>query len=81
MLLVGVIMLTIYITKASAGGFLTHDQRKIQEEVALRRRKPDIDIYDYRPSKEYQKMFSQPSVWLGYQDFDPDELPTKLYIK
>jgi hypothetical protein len=37
-------------------------------------------IYDYKISKEYEKMFSQPSIWLGYQDFDPNNQPEKLII-
>jgi uncharacterized protein YoxC len=38
-----------------------------------------LSVYDYRVSKEYEKMFSQPSVWFGYQDFDISHKTNKLY--
>lgn len=39
------------------------------------------DIYDYKVSIVFKKMFEQPSIWLGYQDFDPDYQAEKLYVK
>jgi hypothetical protein len=79
-LFTGIIFITVYITKASSNGFLTWDQQLLAKRNRLRLREP-ISIYDYRVSKEYKKMFSQPSIWLGYQDFDADEPKQKLYIK
>ena len=38
------------------------------------------DIYDFKVSTHFQKMFSQPTIWLGYQDFDGDEKFNKLFI-
>lgn len=69
----GIILMTIYITKASNNNFMTQDQLLLNKNNGLRRRASDIDIYNYRISKEYNKMFSQPSVLLGYQDFNPDD--------
>ena len=68
----GIILMTIYITKASNNNFMTQDQLLLNKQAGIRRRSNDIDIYGYRISKEYNKMFSQPSVLLGYQDFNPD---------
>lgn len=76
----GIIMLTIYITKASSFNFMTNQQILLMKQN-LRRKEPVKEIYDYRVSKEYEKMFSQPSIWLGYQDFDPEDKIEKLYIK
>ena len=45
----------------------------------MRRRHPDI--YDYKVSEAYKKMFSQPSIWIGYQDFDPRDFTDKIYVK
>lgn len=72
--------MTVYITKASSNGFLTYDAQLLSKE-GLRRREPMKSIFDYRVSKEYEKMFSQPSIWLGYQDFDPADKPQKLFVK
>jgi hypothetical protein len=80
-LLCGVIMLTVYITKATSVNFMTHEKILLMNQNMLRRRKPVRDIYDYRVSKEYQKMFSNPEIIMGYQEFDPKDKPTKLYIK
>lgn len=79
-LFVGIIMMTVYITKASSFNYMTSDKVKLMRDN-LRRREPVQEIYDYRVSKEYEKMFSQPSIWLGYQDFDPEYKTDKLYIK
>lgn len=60
-----IILLTIYITKS------TFKCIKINTE----------DIYTIRPSEIFKKMFSQPSVWTGYQDYDPNDKIEKIYIK
>jgi hypothetical protein len=69
-IIIGTIFITIYFTKS-------WDQNKITYQKRIH----PISIYDYRVSKEYRKMFSQPSIWLGYQDFDPEEPSQKLYLK
>jgi hypothetical protein len=79
-LFVGIIMMTIYITKATSYNYMTFE-RKQQMTEQLRRKQPVREIYDYKISKEYEKMFSQPSIWFGYQDFDPEYKTEKLYIK
>lgn len=79
-LVTGIIMLTVYITKASSFNYFRNDEIKLMRQN-LRRKEPVKEIYDYRVSKEYERMFSQPSIWLGYQDFDPEYKTEKLYIK
>ena len=44
-------------------------------------REPFEDIYDYKVSVVFKKMFEQPSIWLGYQEFDPNYQTEKLYVK
>jgi hypothetical protein len=76
MLGLGIILMTKYITLASSNNFMTQEQLILNKQNGLRRRANDIDIYNYRISKEYNKMFLQPSVLLGYQDFEknPNDL-------
>jgi hypothetical protein len=73
-------MITVYITKASSFNYMTNEQVNLMRQN-LRRKEPIQNIYDYRVSKAYDKMFSQPSIWLGYQDFDPEHQTEKLYVK
>ena len=43
--------------------------------------KEDIeDVYNYKTSKHFKKMFEQPTIWLGYQDFDGSENYNKVYV-
>lgn len=76
----GLILLVVYITKASSNGFQTTDVINMQNNM-LRQRHNDINIFDYKVSKEYKKMFSEPSIWQGYQSFDPADIPQKIFIK
>lgn len=80
----GIILLTVYITKASSNGFKTTDVILMEQQELERRRrgiKPDESIYDTRPSKVYKKMFSEPSVWVGYSEFDENDIKEKIYVK
>jgi hypothetical protein len=77
----GIILITIYITKASSNGYVSYDKHLLNKKAGLRRIKPEETIYDYKVSKAYKKMFSQPSVWMGYQDYDPEEQTDKIYVK
>jgi hypothetical protein len=79
-LVVGIILITVYITKASNNGFQTLDKQILNKRLKLTD-KPYQSIYDYKVNKEYQKMFSQPSIWMGYQDYDPKEKSQKIYVK
>ena len=80
----GIILLTVYVTKATSNGFKTTDVILMeQQELEKRRRgfKPDESIYNNRPSKVYKKMFSDPSNWFGYADFDENDIKEKMYVK
>lgn len=80
-LALGIILITIYITKASTNGYISYDKYLLNKQSGLRKIHPEENIYDYKVSKAYKKMFSQPSVWMGYQDFDPEEKTDKIYVK
>ena len=80
----GIILLTVYITKATSNGFKTSDVILMEQQELERRRrgfKPEESIYDNKPSKVYKKMFSDPSNWLGYADFDENDVKEKIYVK
>ena len=72
MLLIGIIMLTYYLTKAYNNNNKicsnnNHDTKEIH---------PSIDqVYNMRPSKIFNVMFNEPSIWQGYQTIDSKELP------
>ena len=70
LLFFGIILMTVYFTKASNNGFETTEKKNLQN---VRRRETYQSIYDYRVTDDYEKMFIQPSMWLGYQDYDPKE--------
>lgn len=83
MLSLGIILMTMYITKISNPTFLTYEQKLLAQQKELKQRQtygPD-NVYDYRVSKEYKKMFNESESWLGYQTFDENESSQKLYIK
>jgi hypothetical protein len=77
----GIILMTVYITKATT----KNNQIINLNGLSNRRHQSGItetgEIYDSRPSKTYSKMFSQPSLWLGYQEFDANENTEKIYVK
>jgi hypothetical protein len=39
------------------------------------------NVYDYMVSQHYNKMFDDPTIWIGYVGFDPNEPQQKVYIK
>ena len=38
------------------------------------------DIYNYKVSDTFKKMFEQPTAYLGYPDFDGNETTQKIFI-
>lgn len=72
----GIILMTVYITKATNKQFKNEQHKQTRTDII-----ETGDIYDSRPSKTYAKMFSQPSLWLDYQAFDPNDKTDKIYIK
>lgn len=73
-------MMVVYVTKASNNNFLTSEQ-ELMRRNAMKSTESDGTVYDYKVSKAYKKMFSEPSVLFGYQTLDPDNMPQKLYVK
>ena len=79
-LTIGIIMMVVYVTKASNNNFLTSEQ-ELMRRRAMKPTESDGTVYDYKVSKAYKKMFSEPSVLFGYQTLDPENMPQKLYVK
>jgi hypothetical protein len=79
-LTIGIIMMVVYVTKATNNNFLTSEQMLMRRN-AMKPTESDGTVYDYKVSKAYKKMFSEPSVLLGYQTLDPENMPQKLYVK
>ena len=79
-LALGIILMTVYITRASTNSFLTMKEQLLNKQAGLRRNYEPENIYDYKVSKAYRRMFKEPSIWMGYQEFDPDDKTEKLYI-
>lgn len=80
-LAVGIILLTVYITRSSTSPYLAYgDMLKKQYEERQQQRVQATDVFDYRYSKVFKDMFSQPSIWQGFQDYKPDELARKTII-
>jgi hypothetical protein len=61
MLLSGIILLTHYLTKAyNKQNYINYKSYDYQE--------PTIDdVYNMKPSNIYKVMFSEPSIWQGYE--------------
>ena len=61
MLLVGILMLTYYLTKAYNVNNNTVINNNYNSEPTM------DEIYDMRPSKTFNVMFNEPSIWQGYE--------------
>lgn len=70
MLLVGILMLTYYLTKA----YNTNSQIKITNDEYNQEQTLD-DVYDMRPSQIYKVMFNEPSIWQGYETIQSKNYP------
>ena len=46
----------------------------------LNKDKDKVDIYNYKVSSYFKQMFEQPSIWLGYQDFNSNVKNNKVFI-
>jgi hypothetical protein len=74
LLFCGIIFMSIYLTKAISNELLLQQNSN----------KMSIDentIYDIKPSKVYNKMFSNPSIGFGYNEFDDKDITDKIYVK
>ncbi len=81
----GIIILTIYWTKAKMNGYKTEEQIIMEYEKLNSNGEhlPDINanVYYNRPSQTYKKMFNDASIWMNYHEFDPEEKTDKIYVK
>lgn len=61
MILLGIIMLTSYITKAYNKNNNNCNLKQDEEQYDIKK------VYDQRPSNIYNVMFNEPSIWNGYE--------------
>ena len=67
MLLIGMILLTSYITKAYNKPFYNQNTKCNLDNIE---KEPTVDqVYKMRPSNIYKVMFNEPSIWQGYQSY------------
>lgn len=72
MLLIGILMLTYYLTKAY-NNQSNINNTNINDDVD--NRNVLDDIYNMRPSKIFKVMFNEPSIWQGYETIDNKNKP------
>jgi hypothetical protein len=80
-ILCGVIKLIIYISKKT-----TKSNQELFEELLIKQEDKNLQtydemIYDLKPSNIYSNMFSNPSIWFGYSDFNEKDVTDKIYVK
>ena len=63
MLLIGILMLTYYLTKA----YNTNNTNNINNTNNTNNEPTLDDIYNMRPSQTFKVMFNEPSIWQGYE--------------
>jgi len=66
MLLIGILMLTYYLTKVYNISNINITDIK-EPDTTLN------DIYDNRPSQTFKVMFNEPSIWQGYETINNDK--------
>ena len=72
MLLIGILMLTYYLTKAY-NNQANINTTNINDDTEIT---PSLDdIYNMRPSKTFKVMFNEPSIWQGYETTDNKNIP------
>jgi len=75
-----VIYITIILTKNTRSCIYNNNNNNNNNKSSISTISSNI-IYDDRPSLTYVKMFNQPSIGLGYQDFDANDNITSFYTK
>ncbi len=67
MLLIGIILLTSYVTKAYNKPI---NNQNTKCSLDSNEKEPTVDeVYKMRPSNIYKVMFNEPSIWQGYQTY------------
>ena len=78
----GIILMTIYITRATSNNYMTQEQQLLYKQNGLRLKDPvDTNIYVMRPSNIFNTMFKEGSIGFGYQSFNVKDETDKIYIK
>jgi hypothetical protein len=79
-LCIGIILMTVYVTRATTDKYKTGEQKLNSKPLEPIKNNPDI--YTQRFTTVFKNMFSQPSLWQGYQDYGADAVTTqKVYVK
>jgi hypothetical protein len=78
----GIILITVYVTKATSTNYLTYYNQLLanQENKSYKPYNPYLNVYNDRPTQTYKNMFLQSEPWLGYETYDPNQSSTKLFI-
>jgi hypothetical protein len=77
----GIIFLSIYLTKATSNNYQTTNEILLQQQNRYNKPINNDTIYDIKPSKVYKKMFLNPSIGFGYNEFDEKDVTDKIYVK
>ena len=67
MLLVGMLMLTYYLTKAYNISQSNCNINNYEKSMTLE------EVYNQRPSNIYKSMFNDPSIWQGYEQINTNK--------
>jgi hypothetical protein len=81
LLFTGIIFMSIYLTKATSNNYQTTNEILLQQQNRNKKPIDEDTIYDIKPSKVYNKMFSNPSIGFGYNEFDDKDITDKIYVK
>jgi len=81
LIILSVIILIFYISNKT-----TKSNQELFEELLIKQEDKKIQIYDemiydLKPSNIYSNMFSNPSIWFGYSDFNEKDVTDKIYVK
>ena len=81
LIILSVIILIFYISKKT-----TKSNQELFEELLIKQEDKKLQIYDemiydLKPSNIYSNMFSNPSIWFGYSDFNEKDVTDKIYVK
>jgi len=80
LLIIIVILITIYITKVNSKSYLTCTDIKNIQNNSQKLNNNINNIYDFKISKEFDKMFNQSSILNGYENFNNNDSNIKPNI-
>ena len=72
LLIIIVILITIYVTKVNSNAYMTcKDIKKLEDSQKLNNIN---NVYDFKISKEFDKMFNQSDLFTKYQSLYDDDV-------